>query len=112
MFRDGERDLVTLPRRPQRLLCADRQHPRGLLKVDVNYKLKPNLAERFETSPDGETWTFHLRQGVKWNDGQPFTSADVKYNLDWLRNPDNGLRRLLGRATLDRFVAGRTSCQN
>ena len=83
-----------------------------LLKVDENYELKPNLAERFETSPDGETWTFHLRQGVKWNDGQPFTSADVKYNLDWLRNPDNGLRRLLGRATLDRFVAGRTSCQN
>jgi peptide/nickel transport system substrate-binding protein len=62
----------------------------GLLKVDENYKLKPNLAERFETSPDGRTWTFHLRQGVKWHDGQPFTSADVKYNFDWLRNPDNG----------------------
>jgi len=83
----------------------------GLLKVEENYKLKPNLAERFETSPDGKTWTFHLGRASSGTMGSPFTSADVKYNLDWLRNPDYGLRRLLGRATLDRFVAGRTSCQ-
>jgi len=61
----------------------------GLLKVDENYKIQPVLAERFETSPDSKTWTFHLRQGVKWHDGQPFTSADVKYNIDWLRDPAN-----------------------
>jgi ABC-type transport system substrate-binding protein len=61
----------------------------GLLKVDENYKITPVLAERFETSPDGKTWTFHLRHGVKWHDGQPFTAADVKYNFDWLRDPAN-----------------------
>ncbi|HEX2185817.1 MAG TPA: ABC transporter substrate-binding protein, partial [Chloroflexota bacterium] len=61
----------------------------GLLKVDENYKVVPRLAERYEVSPDGKTWTFNLRQGVRWHDGQPFTSADVKYNFDWVRDPAN-----------------------
>ncbi len=44
---------------------------------------RPELATSWTTSPDGKTWTFQLRQGVKWQDGQPFTSADVAftYNL-------------------------------
>lgn len=42
----------------------------------------PDLAESWEVSKDGLTYTFHLRQGVKWHDGQPFTSADVKYTYD------------------------------
>jgi peptide/nickel transport system substrate-binding protein len=33
----------------------------------------PDLAERWETSADGLVYTFHLRRGVKWHDGQPFT---------------------------------------
>ena len=61
----------------------------GLLKVDENYLLKPVLAESYQTSSDAKTWTFQLRKGVKWHDGQPFTSADVKYNFDWLRDPAN-----------------------
>jgi peptide/nickel transport system substrate-binding protein len=39
----------------------------------------PNLAERVDISPDGATYTFSLRQGVKWSDGEPFTSADILY---------------------------------
>jgi len=39
----------------------------------------PNLAERFEIGDGGATYTFFLRQGVKWSDGQPFTAADVRY---------------------------------
>jgi len=44
---------------------------------------RPELATSWTTSPDGKTWTFQLRQGVKWQDGQPFTSKDVAftYNL-------------------------------
>lgn len=61
----------------------------ALLKVDQNYKIQPVLAERYQTSADGKTWTFNLRHGVKWHDGQPFTAADVKYNIDWIRDPAN-----------------------
>jgi len=44
--------------------------------------LIPGLAEKWETSSDGLTYTFHLRQGVKFSDGTPMTSTDVKWSLD------------------------------
>ena len=42
----------------------------------------PGLAERWETSPDGRTWTFHVRGGVKWSDGQDLTANDVAFTYD------------------------------
>jgi peptide/nickel transport system substrate-binding protein len=62
----------------------------GLLKVDENYQLAPALAETYQVSPDGKTWTFNLHKGVRWHDGQPFSAADVKYNFDWIKDPANG----------------------
>src|SRR6185312_1992250 len=44
----------------------------------------PWLASSYEFSPDATQLTFHLRTDVKWSDGQPFTSADVKFTLDEL----------------------------
>src|SRR5262245_15956913 len=41
----------------------------------------PWLASSYSWSKDATSITFHLRQGVKWTDGQPFTSADVVYTL-------------------------------
>ncbi|WP_127468874.1 ABC transporter substrate-binding protein [Streptomyces sp. B27] len=38
-----------------------------------------SLADSYETSPDGRTWTFRLRPGITWSDGQPLTSADVRW---------------------------------
>lgn len=45
---------------------------------------KPGLAESWTVSPDNLTYTFKLRQGVKWHDGKPFTSADVKFSIETL----------------------------
>jgi peptide/nickel transport system substrate-binding protein len=62
----------------------------GLLHYDPDdpSRIAPDLAERWTVSPDGKTYTFHLRKGVKWHDGQPFGAADVKTSFDRMLNPD------------------------
>ncbi|MGI6166406.1 MAG: ABC transporter substrate-binding protein [Limnochordia bacterium] len=44
-------------------------------------KVVPNLAETWEISEDATTYTFHLKQGVKWSDGAPFTAEDIVFAL-------------------------------
>lgn len=46
----------------------------------------PNVAQSFEVSEDGRSYTFHLRAGHKWSDGEPFTSADVEFYVNNVRN--------------------------
>lgn len=53
----------------------------GLVQRDARMNLVPDLAVSWETL-DPLTYVFHLRRGVKFHDGRPFTSADVKYTLD------------------------------
>ena len=55
----------------------------SLVRRDEHFELKPWLAERWEI-PDPQTYIFHLRQGVKFHDGQRLTSRDVKWTLDSL----------------------------
>ena len=45
---------------------------------------RPELATSWTMSPDGKVWTFHLRHGVKWQDGQPFTSKDVAFTFNYI----------------------------
>ncbi len=52
--------------------------------------LRPALATSWETSADGLTWTFHLRKGVKFHDGEPFNAAAVKYSIDRTINMKKG----------------------
>ena len=54
-------------------------------------KIIPWLAESWETT-DSQTWTFHLRQGVKFHDGTPFNAEAVKWNMDRWRDPNNKFR--------------------
>lgn len=62
----------------------------ALLEMDENYTYQPILAEALpETSEDGLTHTFRLVEGVVFHDGEPMTSADVKYTYEWYANPDN-----------------------
>lgn len=52
--------------------------------IRLDYKMNPvsDLAENWNTSDDNLTYTFNLRSGVKWHDGTPFTSADVKFTIE------------------------------
>ena len=52
----------------------------SLVDLDADGKPVGILATSWDAAPDGKTVTFHLREGVKWHDGQPFTAADVQYN--------------------------------
>lgn len=51
----------------------------------------PELADSWEISDGGKTITFHLHKGVKWHDGVPFSSADVKYTVERIMNPPEGM---------------------
>lgn len=53
----------------------------GLFDYDNDGKMVPMLAESYEMSADGKTVTFKLRKNVRWHDGKPFTSADVKFTI-------------------------------
>ena len=57
----------------------------GLLTYDFDFKAKPQLATEWSVSADGLTYTFKLRANVKWHDGKPFTSADVAYSIELLK---------------------------
>ena len=59
----------------------------GLLRYDKNYQLEGDLAKSWEVSPNGLRITFHLRRGVKWHDGQEFTSRDVLYTYRVIIDP-------------------------
>lgn len=60
-----------------------------LIAFDKDLSYIPRLATDWSFSEDGSVITFQLREGVKWQHGSDFTSADVKYSIDWLQNPDN-----------------------
>jgi peptide/nickel transport system substrate-binding protein len=57
-----------------------------LIAVDSEQNLIPDLARAWDVSEDGQTYTFHLTEGVSWHDGQPLTSADVKWTFEALKS--------------------------
>jgi peptide/nickel transport system substrate-binding protein len=66
----------------------------GLTRMDLTQgetspTIKPALAESWESSPDASTWTFHLRPGVKFHDGEPWNADAAVFGLDRLLNKDS-----------------------
>lgn len=62
----------------------------GLMRYkDDSMELEPNLAEKYEVSPDGLTYTFTLKKGVKFHDGTPFNAEAVFFSIDRQINPNN-----------------------
>ncbi len=60
-----------------------------LISFDNNAQVQPGLAETWEVAEDGVTYTFHLRKGVKFHDGDEFTAEDVIASFDKAKNPDS-----------------------
>jgi ABC-type transport system substrate-binding protein len=60
-----------------------------LLALDQQGRVQPHLAQSWEVSPDGKVFTFRLRQGVKFHDGQEMTAEDLKFALDYTLEPKN-----------------------
>ncbi|MFA4911714.1 MAG: ABC transporter substrate-binding protein, partial [Desulfobacteria bacterium] len=60
----------------------------GLVKYDKHLNLVGDLAESWDISEDGLTITFHLRKGVRWHDGAPFTANDVMFGYKTIINPN------------------------
>ena len=60
----------------------------GLTRIDGEGNLKPELAEQWQISDDGLTYLFRLRRGIRWHDGQPFTSDDVLFTIGLMQDPE------------------------
>lgn len=74
---DADRDLVSL--------VFD-----GLMRYDGQGKIENGLAQSYEISTDGLTYTFKLRDNLKWHDGKPLTSDDVVFTILTAQNADYG----------------------
>lgn len=74
-YNDVDRDLVALVFN-------------GLTVADEHGQILPDLADQWDISEDSLSYTFHLRQDVKWHDGKPFTADDVVMTVDLLRAPE------------------------
>ncbi len=59
----------------------------GLVQLDDKLQVHPQLAQSWDESSNGLTWTFHLKTNLKFSDGKPLTSRDVAYSIDRALQP-------------------------
>jgi len=62
----------------------------GLLRYDVEHRLVPDLAVKYEVSDDKKVYNFELRQDAVWHDGEKFTARDVVYTIETIQNSTVG----------------------
>ena len=62
----------------------------GLVRLDKDLKVQPDIAESWDVSADGKTFTFHLNKKATYQDGRPVSADDVKYSLERALNQDTG----------------------
>jgi len=83
---------------------------RGLLDFDESVNLVPDQASDWNISPDGKTYTFHLRPGVRFANGRPVEAQDYVYSFERILNPKEaspGQSFFLGIKGANEFVAGK-----
>jgi peptide/nickel transport system substrate-binding protein len=74
-----------------------------LVTIDATLSAKPDLAESWDISPDGLVYTFKLRQGVKFHNGQPFVAGDVKYSYERVLDPKTKSTSTAGLSSIDKI---------
>lgn len=62
----------------------------GLTAHDADDNIVPGLAEKWEYDAETCTYTFHIRDGIQWHDGEKFTADDVKFTIEAIMDPENG----------------------
>src|ERR1700744_276967 len=74
-------------------IFADEMLYSGLVRNDPSgaAKVVPALAEKWDVSKDGLTYTFHLRPGIKYSDGSPITAEDIAWNMEQFANPETNV---------------------
>lgn len=77
----------------------------GLVKVTPEMDYAPDVAEKWEVSPDGKTITFHLNPNAKFHNGQPIKATDVKFTYDSLMDPGLTTPKKSGYSVLDHIEA-------
>jgi peptide/nickel transport system substrate-binding protein len=90
------RQLETVTLNPREIkngngdIFADEMLFSGIVRNDPNGpdKVVPGLAESWDVSKDGLTYTFHLRKGLKYSDGSPLSAEDVAWNLEQFADPE------------------------
>jgi oligopeptide transport system substrate-binding protein len=87
---NGSTDLTTLDPAlafDQNSLTAISLIYTGLVQLNDQMQVQPQLASSWSVSSDGLTWTFHLRAGLKFSDGTPLTATDVVYSINRALEP-------------------------
>jgi peptide/nickel transport system substrate-binding protein len=77
----------------------------GITYIDRDMSVKPDLAERWDTSDDLKVWTFFLRKGVKFHNGRELEAEDVLATLNRILDPANGSRMRVNLAIVDKVEA-------
>ncbi len=67
----------------------------GLVKHGPDLKVTGDIADKWEVSADGTTYTFHIRDGAKFQNGRAVTAADIKFSWERALNPETGSRKAL-----------------
>ena len=60
----------------------------GLVALNTDLQLVPDVADRWEISEDGKTYTFYIRENARFQDGKPITASDFKWSLERAAHPD------------------------
>ncbi len=81
-------DTINVPASEQAVILN--QVYEQLMEMDSDFVVHPQLAESWESNEDATQWTFHLREGVAFHDGRPFTAEDVVWTYRRLLDPEVG----------------------